>query len=60
MQDDHDELIKHGEQIKAMKEAIDDLQEDNKTLMGDRAKLMGYCAGVSGAVAIIIKIFWPK
>jgi hypothetical protein len=57
---DHDKIIRLSETISNLREKIEKLEKDNETLMLGRAWLIGGCAGVSGAVAIIVKIFWPK
>lgn len=58
-ENDHDRLIRQEEIIRGLQSAIKSLQDDNRKLMEDRAKLIGWCGGVSGATAIIVKLFWP-
>jgi hypothetical protein len=56
---DHDLLIRVNEGVKALRADVSALQNKIDTLMNDRAKLIGICVGVSGCVAIIVKVFWP-
>ena len=56
---DHGLLIRIDERIKTLKTDVKTLQDKIDVLMSDRAKLIGICVGVSGAVAILVKIFWP-
>jgi hypothetical protein len=56
---DHDLLIRVGEGVTGLKESVKVLQDKIDVLMSDRAKLIGICVGVSGAVAVVIKVFWP-
>ncbi len=57
--DDHDAIIRLSERIKNLQEEVRILKADSKLLMSDRAKLIGWCGGVSAAAAIIVKMFWP-
>lgn len=56
---DHDAIIRLSERIKNLQEDVRILKADNKLLMSDRAKLIGWCGGVSGLAAILVKLFWP-
>ena len=56
---DHGLLIRIDERIKTLQSNVRNLQEKIDTLMSDRAKLIGICVGVSGSVAILVKVFWP-
>jgi hypothetical protein len=57
---DHDELIELRGIVKRQEERIVNLEEDNRTLMSDRAKLLGWCGGVAAAVTLLLKYFLPK
>lgn len=57
--DDHDAIVKLMERVRNLQEEVRVLKADNKLLMSDRAKLIGWCGGVSGLAAIIVKLFWP-
>ena len=56
---DHDRLIRMEEVIDNLRGIIRGLQKDNQKLMNDRAKLIGWCAGVSGAVGFVLRYFLP-
>ena len=56
---DHGLLIRIDERIKTLQTNVSALQNKIDVLMSDRAKLIGICVGVSGAVAVLVKIFWP-
>jgi hypothetical protein len=58
-EEDHALLIRIDERIKTLRVDVTTLKEKIDVLMNDRAKLIGICVGVSGAVAIVVKIFWP-
>ncbi len=54
-----DLVIKHEEQIKFLEREMELLKADNKLLLGDRSKVIGISAGLSGVVGILVKYFWP-
>lgn len=56
---DHDRITRMDAENRMMREEIKGLKEDRDVLMADRAKLIGWCAGASAAVAILVKVFWP-
>jgi len=56
---DHDRGIRLDVESRHQKEELEMLKGQVELLMADRAKLIGWCVGVSGAVGIIVKVFWP-
>jgi hypothetical protein len=56
---DHDRLIDALGDIRRMEKDLLEHKEKLDSLMEGKAKLVGICAGVSGTVAIIVKLFWP-
>jgi hypothetical protein len=59
-EEDHGLLVRIDERVKNLTATVKTLQDKIDTLMNDRAKLIGICVGVSGGVAIVVKIFWPN
>ncbi len=57
---DHDRIVRMDQILKGIDEKLADLVRDNRTLMNDRAKLIGICVGASAMVSAIVKIFWPR
>lgn len=56
---DHDKIIRLSERIGHLQDEVRHLKAKVDLLMSDRAKIIGYCAGVSGLAAILVKLFWP-
>lgn len=59
-ENDHDRLTRQEQVLFNVLERLEKVEDRVDLLMSDRAKLIGICAGVSGAVAIVVKLFWPS
>ena len=53
------EIRQVKEEIKVIKDLVKELEKELSDLMSERAKLIGWCAGVSGIIAVLVKFFWP-
>jgi len=59
-ENDHDRLTRQEQVLLNALDRMKKAEDKVDMLMSDRAKLIGICAGVSGAVAIVVKLFWPS